>query len=76
LSEIALNVRPIHTDAGARDALGGIAVLMPSKPAPAASKVDRFDILATLLQACKPRHDPIDAADPVEAIRFRMASRG
>ena len=41
-----------------------------------ADRGDRLDILATLVQAYEARHFPIDAPDPVEAIRFRMEQSG
>jgi HTH-type transcriptional regulator / antitoxin HigA len=37
---------------------------------------DRLDVLATLVQAYEARHYPIDPADPVEAIKFRMDQQG
>ena len=71
-----MNIRPIHSKADYRDALGDIAVLMESDPAPGTPKGDRLDILATLVQAYEARHFPIDAPDPVEAIKFRMEQSG
>ena len=37
---------------------------------------DRLDVLATLAQVYEARHLPIEAADPVEAIKFRMDQQG
>ena len=71
-----MNIRPIHTEASYRAALGDIAALMESDPAPGTPKGDRLDILATLVQAYEARHFPIDAPDPVEAIKFRMEQSG
>ncbi|HNJ82555.1 MAG TPA: transcriptional regulator [Piscinibacter sp.] len=71
-----MNIRPIHTEADYEAALGDIAVLMESDPAPGTPKGDRLDILATLVQAYESRHFPIDAPDPVEAIKFRMEQSG
>jgi HTH-type transcriptional regulator/antitoxin HigA len=71
-----VNIRPIHTEADYQAALGDIAGLMESDPAPGTPKGDRLDILATLVQAYEARHFPIDAPDPVEAIKFRMEQRG
>ena len=70
-----MNIRPIHTEADYEAALGDIAVLMESDPAPGTAKGDRLDILATLVQAYESRHFPIDAPDPVEAIKFAMEQR-
>lgn len=71
-----MNIRPIHSAADYRAALGDIAALMESDPAPGTPKGDRLDILATLVQAYEARHFPIDAPDPVEAIKFRMEQSG
>jgi HTH-type transcriptional regulator / antitoxin HigA len=71
-----VNIRPIHTEADYQAALGDIAALMESDPAPGTPKGDRLDILATLVQAYEARHFPIDAPDPVEAIKFRMEQSG
>ena len=71
-----MNIRPIHTKADYRAALADISALMESDPAPGTPKGDRLDILATLVQAYEARHFPIDAPDPVEAIKFRMEQSG
>jgi HTH-type transcriptional regulator/antitoxin HigA len=71
-----VNIRPIHTEADDRAALADISALMESDPAPGTPKCDRLDILATLVQAYEVRHFPIDAPDPVEAIKFRMEQSG
>jgi antitoxin component HigA of HigAB toxin-antitoxin module len=58
---------PIHSEADYRAALGDIAALMASDPAPGTPKGDRMDILGTLAQVYEARHFPIDVPDPVEA---------
>jgi HTH-type transcriptional regulator/antitoxin HigA len=35
-----------------------------------------LDVLATLVEVYEQKHFPIDAADPVEAILFRMEQQG
>jgi len=71
-----MNIRPIHNDADYRLALADISALMDSDPVPGTPKGDRLDILATLVQAYEVRRFPIDAPDPVEAIKFRMEQSG
>jgi HTH-type transcriptional regulator/antitoxin HigA len=73
---IIMNIRPIHTDADYKATLSEISRLMESDPAPGTSQGDRLDILATLVQAYEARRFPIDAPDPVEAIKFRMEQSG
>ena len=71
-----MNIRPIHTEADYQAALTDIAALMESDPAPGTPKGDRLEILATLVQAHEARHFPIEAPDPVDAIKFRMEQSG
>jgi HTH-type transcriptional regulator/antitoxin HigA len=37
---------------------------------------DRLEVLATLVEAYERAHFPIDAPDPLEAIRFRLEQQG
>jgi len=37
---------------------------------------DRFDVLATLIDAYEAEHLPMDPPDPIEAIKFRMEQQG
>ncbi len=38
--------------------------------------IDELEILATLVEDYEEKHFPIDAPDPVEAIRFRLDQMG
>lgn len=46
------------------------------EPEPGSEDGDRFEILATLVEAYEAKHFPIEAPDPIEAIRFRMEQGG
>jgi HTH-type transcriptional regulator/antitoxin HigA len=37
---------------------------------------DRLDVLATLVEAYEQAHFPMDAPDPIEAIKFRLEQQG
>src|SRR5579864_851537 len=37
---------------------------------------DRLKVLTTLVEACEQVHFPIDAPDPIEAIKFRLGQQG
>ena len=37
---------------------------------------DRFDVLAALIEAFEAKHWPIEPADPIDAIRYRMEMAG
>lgn len=71
-----MNITPIHTEADYQATLKEISVLMEADPDLGTPEGDRLDILTTLVQAFEARHLPIDAPDPVEAIKFRMDQNG
>ncbi len=71
-----MNIRPIHTPADYKAALKDVSALIDRDPAPGTPQGDRLDVLTTLIQAYEARHFPIDAPDPIEAIKFRMEQQG
>jgi HTH-type transcriptional regulator/antitoxin HigA len=71
---MTVKIKPIKTDRDYRRVLGEIDALMDARPNTPAG--DKLDVLATLAQAWEEKHYPIDAPDPVEAIRFAMEQRG
>lgn len=71
-----MQIRPIRTEADHVAALAEISTLMMGDPKLGTSDGDRLDVLATLVQVYEARRHPIEAADPVEAIKFRMDQQG
>jgi len=69
-----MEIKPINNDRSYRRALKEIDRLMDARPNTADG--DRLDVLTTLVEAWEERHYPIDAPDPVEAIRFAMEQHG
>lgn len=69
-------IRPIRTEAEYEAALDEIERCFESEPAPGTSAADRFDLLALVIEDYERKHWPIDAPDPVEAIRYRMQTGG
>ena len=69
-----MDIRPIRTEADYEAALERIAVLMNARLG--TEEGDELDVLATLTAAYEEVHFPIDPADPIEAIRFRMEQQG
>lgn len=63
-------IRPIHSDRDYTAALARVEVLMDLDRSQAED--DELDVLATLIEVHEDRRFPMDAPDPVEAIRFRM----
>ena len=71
-----MNIRPIRTKKDYKAALRDLSAYFDNEPAPGTEEGDRFEILATLVEAYEARHFPIEAPDPIEAIRFRMEQGG
>jgi HTH-type transcriptional regulator / antitoxin HigA len=68
------DIKPLRTDADYRAALAEVERLWG---APSGTpEGDRLDVLATLIDSYESEHDPIDAPDPIEAIKFRMEQQG
>lgn len=69
-----MNIKPVKTKAGHRDALKEIETLMNAHAN--TPEGERLDILVTLVEAYERKHFPMDLPDPVEAIKFAMEQRG
>ena len=67
-------IRPIHSEQDYAAALARVEVLMDMGRSPAED--DELDVLATLVEVYEDRRFPMDAPDPVEAIKFRMQQLG
>jgi HTH-type transcriptional regulator/antitoxin HigA len=67
-----MDVRPIKTEEDLDWALAEIAQYFERQPEPGTPEADRFDVLAELIGAYEDRHWPIEAPDPVEAIKWHM----
>jgi HTH-type transcriptional regulator/antitoxin HigA len=71
-----MDIRPIRNEADYEAALKEIEPYFEQEPAPGSPDADRFDVLATLIEAYERVHWPVDPPDPVEAIRYCMEQRG
>ena len=71
---MTMEIKPIKNQRDYRRVLKEIDALMDAKANTAAG--DRLDVLVTLAEAWEEKHDPIEAPDPIEAIRFAMEQRG
>ena len=69
-----MDIKPIKTPEDYAGALKEIESLMMADLG--TPEGDRLDILATLVEAYEDKHFPIEVADPIEAIKFRMEQRG
>lgn len=69
-----MKIKPIKTEEDYRLALERVEELWEATPN--SKEADELDILATLLEAFEEKNYPIEAPDPVEAIKFRMEQQG
>jgi HTH-type transcriptional regulator/antitoxin HigA len=69
-----MDIRPIRSKQDYEKALRRVEALMTAKPG--TDEGDELDVLATLIEAYEQMHFPVNAADPVEAILFRMEQQG
>ena len=68
------NLKPIHSKADYDKALKEVERLWGARSG--TKEGDRLDILATLIDVYEAQHYPMDAPDPIDAIKFRMEQQG
>lgn len=71
-----MNIQPIRTKRDHTKALRELSAYFENEPKPGTEDGDRFEILLTLVEAYEAKRFPIEAPDPIEAIRFRMEQGG
>jgi HTH-type transcriptional regulator / antitoxin HigA len=69
-----MEIKPIRNEADYEEALAQIERLWGAREA--TPDGDRLDVLTTLVEAYEQKHFPMDAPDPIEAIRFRLEQQG
>ncbi len=67
-----MDIKPIHTKADHKAALKLVSRLVDLDPARGTPDGDMLEIMSTLVEAYEAKHFPIEPADPIEAIKFRM----
>ncbi len=76
MSQDALPIRPIRTEADYRAALLLVAPCFDDEPDPDSEAGAHFEAMLTLIEAYEAKHYPIDPPDAVVAIKFRMEQQG
>jgi HTH-type transcriptional regulator/antitoxin HigA len=71
-----MDIRPLRNEADYDWALGEVANYFEREPERGTPAADRFDVLATLIEAYEAKHWPIDPPDPIDAIRYKMEIAG
>jgi HTH-type transcriptional regulator/antitoxin HigA len=69
-----MEIKPIRSEADYEAALAEIERLWGAQEG--TPDGDRLDVLATLVEAYEEMHFPMDAPDPIAAIRFRLEQQG
>lgn len=67
-------IKPIRTEADHEAALREIEHLWGAETG--TPEGDRLEVLTTLVEAYEQAHFPMDAPDPIEAIKFRLEQQG
>ena len=67
-------LKPIRCEADYKKALVEVEKLWGATSG--TPRGDRLDVLATLIEVWEATHYPMDPADPIEAIKFRMEQQG
>jgi HTH-type transcriptional regulator / antitoxin HigA len=69
-----MNIKPLYTESDYEKALKRLEVIFDSKPN--TKEGDELEILSILIDDYEKKHYPIEAPDPIEAIKFRMEQMG
>jgi HTH-type transcriptional regulator/antitoxin HigA len=69
-----MNIRLIKTEKDYQKTLKRLEVIFDARPG--TKEGDELEILALLIGRYEDKHDPIEAPDPIEAIKFRMEQMG
>ena len=69
-----MTIKPIRTDADLKLAFKRLEKIFQARDG--TPQAEEMEVLVTLIEAYENKHYPIQAADPVEAIKFRMEQQG
>jgi len=69
-----MNIKPIRTDEDYQAMLAEAELLMSAQAGTV--KVDRLDVMATLLAEYEARNFPTELPDPIDVIKFSMDQKG
>ena len=69
-----MDIKPIRTEKDYQKALKRLEVIFDARPK--TKEGDELEILGFLIEKYEEEHYPIEAPDPIEAIKFRMEQMG
>jgi len=76
LKTTAKPIQPLRNESDYESAVDEIEIYFDNEPKPGTPAADRFDLLALVIDDYERRRWPIEPPDPVDAIRYRMETRG
>ncbi|EKH8549301.1 transcriptional regulator [Salmonella enterica] len=71
-----MQIKPIKTEQDYEAALRVVEPMFDNEPPMNTPEGDFFEIMCLLINEYEDKHYPVDAPDPVEAIKFRMEQMG
>jgi HTH-type transcriptional regulator/antitoxin HigA len=71
-----MDIRPIRTDQDLAWAIDAISPYFERPPAVGSPEADRFDVLATLIQAYEDAEHPVEPVDPVDCLTYAIRELG
>lgn len=69
-----MNIKPIRNDEDLQAAFQRLETIFQAEAG--TPEADEMEVLVTLIEVYENKHYPIQAANPVEAIKFRMEQQG
>lgn len=69
-------IKPIRNEADYEAALAAVSPLFDNEPEPGSAAGDFLEVMILLIEKYEQEHYPIEAPDPIEAIKFRMEQMG
>lgn len=69
-------IKPIRTEEDYEAALAAVSPLFDNEPEPGSDAGNFLEVMILLIEKYEQEHYPIEAPDPVEAIKFRMEQMG
>ena len=71
-----MQIKPIKTELDYEAALRAVEPMFDNEPTIDTPEGDYFEIMCVLINEYENKHFPIEAPDPIEAIKFRMEQQG
>ena len=71
-----MHIKPIKTEQDYQAALQAVSPMFDNEPELNTPEGDFFEVMCLLIEEYEKRHYPIEAPDPIEAIKFRMEQQG